>query len=193
MFAVFVDTCVLLPIVKAEIILRCAEKGLYSIKWSDRVLDELHCVLLEVVPSMTEEKANKRIQAMNEAFPYAKVTGWEGVLPKFIDLPDENDAHVAAAALYAKADVIVTDNISDFPNEHLGNQNLFAQTMDEFMCDLWDLKPQCPHIIFSVLEDIARQYKEDWRSLLSKIANEYRMSKFAALVYNWHWNQHSMD
>lgn len=189
MFTAFVDTCALLPIINAELLLRCAEKGLYDIKWSDHVLSELHRVLPATIPTLTPEKALHRTKAMNKAFPYAEVRGWEDLLPRFSHLPDENDAPIAAAALYAKADVIVTENLKDFPPEVLEAEELFAQCMDDFMCDLWELKPDCPHVIFSVINDIAQKYNQDWRSLTKRLATNYGMPQFASLVYQWHWDQ----
>jgi predicted nucleic acid-binding protein len=53
---------------------------------------------------------------MNEAFDDAMVTGWEP-LAAGITLPDPDDAHVVAAALVGRADVIVTENIRHFPDD----------------------------------------------------------------------------
>lgn len=193
MFTAFVDTCALFPIINAELLLGCAEKGLYDIKWSDHVLSELSRVLPEAMPTVTPPKAERRIKAMEEAFPYAKVTGWENLLPRFEKLPDTKDAPVAAAALYAKADVIVMENLKDFPAEILRDEELFALCMDDFMCDLWELKPHCPTIVFSVINDIAGKYKQDWRSLTKRLATNYDMPQFASLVYQWHWDQNSQE
>ncbi len=57
---------------------------------------------------------------MEEAFEDALVCGFEVQgSSTFEGLPDPNDAHVIAAALQTQAQVIVTDNIRDFPERVL--------------------------------------------------------------------------
>jgi hypothetical protein len=51
---------------------------------------------------------------------------------------DPKDRHVAAAALKAAAQVIVTSNVRDFKNLPEGIE---AQTPDEFLCNLFGLGP----------------------------------------------------
>ena len=56
--------------------------------------------------------------------------------------PDPDDRHVLAAAICAGAQVIVTNNIKDFPtNDPLAPFGIEAQTPDEFMLHLIDLAP----------------------------------------------------
>ena len=56
-------------------------------------------------------------------------------------MPDPNDRHVLAAAIVGHADVIVTRNLRDFPDEALEPYGIEAQHPDEFMCHLLDLAP----------------------------------------------------
>jgi hypothetical protein len=53
-------------------------------------------------------------------------------------LPDPDDRHVLAAAIHARAEVIVTFNLSDFPASVLGNLGVEAIHPDEFIARLWD-------------------------------------------------------
>lgn len=78
---------------------------------------------------------------MNEAFDDAAITGWES-LTAGIALPDPDDAHVVAAALVGRADVIVTENTNDFPESVLGPLGLEAVRLDEFLLDQFDLSPK---------------------------------------------------
>lgn len=50
-------------------------------------------------------------------------------------LPDENDAHVVAAALKTQAAVIVTENLRDFPEGLLRRLNLETKSADIFIAD----------------------------------------------------------
>jgi PIN domain len=50
-------------------------------------------------------------------------------------LPDQKDAHVLAAALKTKADVLITDNLKHFPGEQLTAFGLDVRSADEFIAD----------------------------------------------------------
>lgn len=76
---------------------------------------------------------------METTFPDALVTGWEP-LAATIQLPDLDDRHVVAAAWAGRADVIVTDNLADFPPGALPTP-LVTQSLDDFLHDTLDLYP----------------------------------------------------
>ena len=67
------------------------------------------------------------------------MTGWEP-LAGTIQLPDPADRHVVAAARAGRADVIVTDNLADFPPQALPAP-LTRQSLDDFLLDSLDLHP----------------------------------------------------
>jgi hypothetical protein len=74
---------------------------------------------------------------MEVTFPDALVEGWE-LLVESIQLPDPGDRHVVAAAVAGRADVIVTDNLADFP-PHALPAPLVRQALDDFLLDALDL------------------------------------------------------
>jgi hypothetical protein len=76
---------------------------------------------------------------METTFPDALVTGWEPLVAT-VQLPDPDDRHVVAAAWAGRADVIVTDNLADFPPDILPAP-LFRQSLDDFLLDSLDLYP----------------------------------------------------
>lgn len=55
---------------------------------------------------------------MNRAVPDCLVTNYEGLIP-LLEMPDQYDRHVLAAAVRCEADVIVTVNLKEFPVEVL--------------------------------------------------------------------------
>ena len=80
----------------------------------------------------------KRVQIANKAFPDALVYNYEGLL-KNLNLPDPNDCHVLAAAIKINADVIVTNNLKDFPEDYLETFGLKVKSADDFLTDIIDL------------------------------------------------------
>ena len=108
-----------MPISLADTLLRLAEVGLYRPLWSERILDEVTAAIESVHPDLKSDgKARARALTMDAAFEDASVTGWEDLISG-ITLPDPNDRHVVAAALRGRADVIVTNNVKDFPRNQL--------------------------------------------------------------------------
>jgi len=68
---------------------------------------------------------------MDAAFPDAMISI---IAPlTWPELPDPNDAHVVAAALVARADVIVTNNTRDFPEPLMATLGMVVQSADEFL------------------------------------------------------------
>lgn len=68
------------------------------------------------------------------------VTNFEHLIPS-VELPDNDDRHVVAAAIHSGANLIVTFNLKDFPPKQLKRYNLVAQHPDDFIFDLLDLHP----------------------------------------------------
>lgn len=142
-FSAFLDTCVLVPSRGRDVLLEVAVSEVYRPLWSSEVLDELARTLRTLgerrgaAPDQTDAYVGRLARHMTLSFPDALVEGW-GLVEGSIDLPDPTDRHVVAAALIGRADVIVTDNTSDFPAEQLPSP-LFTQTLDEFLLDSLDL------------------------------------------------------
>lgn len=86
------------------------------------------------------DRVQHRVQTMRSHFEDALVTEWEDLLGS-ITLPDPNDRHVVAAAAVGRADVIVTFNIRDFPEQQLSPLKLEAQSPDCFLLNQLDLSP----------------------------------------------------
>lgn len=137
-FPAFLDTCVLYGAVLSDTLLRLAEQGTYRPYWSADVLDELGRNLQHhagVIP----QKAARRIQHMNDAFPEAMVEGYASLIDHMTC--DPKDRHVAAAAARAHCQVIVTFNLKDFPDSALAQWGLAAVHPDDFLLDQFDLYP----------------------------------------------------
>lgn len=93
-----------------------------------------------VRPDLAPSRIESRLRAMNEVFDDACVRGWEPLVPG-LELPDRDDRHVVAAAVRGRADLVVTRNLDDFPDEVLAPLGIHALSPDEFLLDQLDLDP----------------------------------------------------
>ena len=75
---------------------------------------------------------------MIEAVPDCLVTGYESLIDG-LELPDEGDRHVLAAAIRSQAQAIVTFNLKDFPASILDSHDIEALHPDDFLLGLMDL------------------------------------------------------
>ncbi len=150
-FPAFFDTCSLYGGLLNDLFLRLAEEGAYRLLWSEQVLTELQRSLTERVG---EPAAARRVSAMRAAFPDAAVSGYQHLEDK---MPvDDGDRHVAAAAVHAGAEVIVTANLRHFPAEPLAALHVLPRHPDEFLLDQLDLYPEA---VNRCLEDLADTYE----------------------------------
>lgn len=92
-------------------------------------------------PDLTANRLLRTTEAMNETFPDATVHHYEA-LTESVTLPDPDDRHVLAAAIRGQAQVIVTANLKDFPNDCLSQYDIEAQHPDEFITYLLELNPK---------------------------------------------------
>lgn len=105
--------------------------GLFRAKWTAEIHEEWIAALLEKRPDLSREKLERTRELMDKHAIDALVTGYEDMIPS-LQLPDPNDRHVLAAAIRARADVIVTVNLRDFPSKALAPLAVEAQHPDEF-------------------------------------------------------------
>ena len=97
---------------------------------------------------------------MDRALDTARITGYE-VLILQLHLPDPDDRHVVAAAIHGEVELIVTQNLKDFPKDILEPLGLQAVDPDRFVGDLLTTHPE------QVLEALRRgqaRYKAPVRS-----------------------------
>ena len=132
---VVLDANVLYPPTLRDTLLRAAEKGFLQAYWSERILDE---VTRNIVGSgtMTEERASRLRATMTRAFPEASITGYEHLISAMKN--DKKDRHVVAAAVKARAQVVVTANLKDFRDLPEGIE---AESPDDLLCKLFEVDP----------------------------------------------------
>jgi predicted nucleic acid-binding protein len=136
----FLDASVLYPASLRNFLMRLTLAGLFQARWSAQVHEEWIRAVLRDHPGLPVERLYDIRAAKDRHAEDSLVTGYE-VLIEAMRLPDPDDRHVLAAALVARADVIVTRNLRDFPAEALTPYNIEAQHPDEFVRHLIDLAP----------------------------------------------------
>lgn len=153
-FTAFLDANVLHPAQLRSFLMYLAVSELFRARWSNDVHEEWISSVLKQRPDLSRAKLERTRELMDMKAPDARVAGYERLIPD-LDLPDPDDRHILAAAILGRADVIVTNNIKDFPAGVLDGFNIEAQTPDEFIYHLIDLYP-----------DRVRSAVEDHRSRL---------------------------
>lgn len=136
-FVVVLDANVLYPFRVRDVLLRFYHAGLFRGRWSHEILDEWTRNLLAQKPDL-KPSVDAQLVAMKEAFPEALVTGYEKLIGA-VELPDPNDRHVLAAAIRCCAQHIVTENLSDFPEDVMSEFSIEAINADEFLARTFDL------------------------------------------------------
>jgi predicted nucleic acid-binding protein len=128
---VLLDACVLYPAALRDFLMRLAVVGVFDARWTDAIHDEWIGSLLRSRPELKDRLARTR-SLMDASVRDSLVSGYERLIAD-LNLPDEKDRHVLAAAIHAKADIILTFNLRDFPSERLRPYGIEANSPDDFL------------------------------------------------------------
>jgi hypothetical protein len=139
-FTVVYDANVLYPAPLRDLLIRVAATGVVRAKWTDEILDEVFRNILKNRADLTEANLARTRELMNGAIRDVLVVGYEPLITA-LDLPDNDDRHVLAAAIQAGSQSIITNNLKDFPADKLQPYGIEAVPPDEFVLDLLDLAP----------------------------------------------------
>jgi len=133
------DACVLYPTVMREVLIGCAEAGLFAPRWSARVLEEWARAAHKLGQGQ-EVIARGEIASLRARWTDVEVT-YPPELAGRLWLPDADDVHVLAAAVAGSCDVIVTANAKDFPRGILAEEGLERVDPDNFALGLFEASP----------------------------------------------------
>lgn len=163
MLPVFLDTCVLLRPYLCDTLLSVAEAGVYRPLWSPMLMTELERNLGR--RGLNEKQIRHRLDQMNGAFPDALVVGYEALIDQMVN--DPKDRHVLAAAARGGAEVLVTENLRDFPAQAVHPYNIEVVNQDTFLLDAFDLRPA--DVLAALRRQVSRYHREP-RTLGSLLA-----------------------
>jgi len=136
-FTAFIDANVFFGARLRSLLLFLSQTKMYRARWSERVHAEWMRAVAEK-RGISVERLQRTRELMDRAVPDAIVSGYEQ-LELGIRLSDPADRHVVAAASLTRADVIVTFNLADFPDEVLVPLRLKAIHPDAFLMDLFGI------------------------------------------------------
>ncbi len=144
-FTALCDACVLYPAPLRDLLLELALTDLFRAKWSAQIHDEWIQAVLDHRSDLTVAQLRHTRDLMDRHVRDCLVEDFEELIPS-LTLPDPNDRHVLAAAIRGRADVIVTYNLTDFPDKALQKYGITPQHPDEFLLHLFNLGA-CPTLI----------------------------------------------
>jgi len=134
-----IDACVLYPAPLQDFFMRLAVV-LYQPKWTDDIHEEWIRNVLKDRPDLSRAQLTRTRLLMDRHGGDCMVTGYKRIIPT-LSLPDRDDRHVLAAAISGKAAVIVTFNLSDFPQKSLEAYGITAMHPDQFALSLYREDP----------------------------------------------------
>jgi predicted nucleic acid-binding protein len=127
---VVLDACVLFPWALRDILLRAADTELYKLCLTDQILEEMRRNLVQK-GHITEKQGQSLVRQMKWYFNDAFDTEYTSIVS---DMPiNDKDRHVLAAAVASKSQIIVTQNLKDFPRELLKPFGIEALSPDDFL------------------------------------------------------------
>ncbi|MGC2661984.1 MAG: PIN domain-containing protein [Bryobacteraceae bacterium] len=150
------DANVLYPAPLRDLLLQLAVTDLYKAKWTADIHREWIENLLTNEPHRDRAALERTRDLMDTATRDCSVTGYAGLIPS-LELPDEKDRHILAAAIVGHCDVIVTANLKDFPMTALAPFGIHRQHPDEF---LYDHLNRAPGVFCSCIKKIRRRLKK---------------------------------
>lgn len=137
---VVLDANVLAPPMLCNLLLRSATLGLFTPRWSEPLLAEVHRTQRTRLPRRYSQSEADAWRALADRwFPESMVALDDSLVARLTN--DRKDRHVLAAAILADAPVIVTANLRDFRARDLRPWGVEALHPDVFMLRLHALDP----------------------------------------------------
>ena len=126
------DANVLYPAPLRDLLMQLAYDEVIQAHWTNQIHDEWIRNVSADRPDLKLQKLQAVAQLMDSSVEGALIHGFEALI-ETLTLPDPNDRHILAAAIHAKAQVIVTNNLKDFPSAVLAPFGIQARNADNFI------------------------------------------------------------
>lgn len=140
-FVVVLDANVLFPFRIRDVLFTFAQEGLFRARLTEAIMEEWTENLIKLKPHL-EKSVRQQEEAVRREFDECFVLGYQPLI-EVLELPDENDRHVLAAAIKCSAQIIVTENHKDFPQGVLDKYGIESTLgADDMLTNTFDLFPQ---------------------------------------------------
>lgn len=186
-YTALLDANVLYPAPMRDLLLQLAVSDMFKARRSADIHREWIEALLREQPHRDRAALERTRDLMNTHTRDALVTGYEELMPAIV-LPDLGDRHVLAAAIAGRCDVIVTQNLKDFPDAALAGFGIEAQHPDRFLCNQMSL---APGLFCTAVRKVRTRLKnppysvEDYLHTLTRqglVATAAELQQFAAIL-----------
>lgn len=137
---VIFDANVLYASTLRDTLIQFASEGVCEAHWTHQIHEEWTRNLLANRPGISARDLARTRRLMDLHVPTALVEGYEFLI-ETLQLPDENDRHVVAAAIHCGARFILTFNLKDFPAPILAQHDIEAIVPDAFLSELLASNP----------------------------------------------------
>lgn len=116
-----------------------AQQGLFRARFTNQIIDEWTRSLIKNKPGLKASIEHQE-KIIRNVFEECFVTGFEPLIDG-LKLPDIDDRHVLAAAIKCSAQIIVTENRKNFPEDMLEGHGIEALSADDMLANTFDLFP----------------------------------------------------
>ena len=173
-FTVVLDACTLFPMIVRDVLLTLASHGFFSPKWSPKIREEWSKnLVLRIREHDSDRDVAVQIQriadSMALAFPDAEIITPVAEIG-LLEPVDPKDRHVVMTTIAARADAIITFNLSDFAVVHL-RRHLGLEVIhpDDFVMDLVDLNEKRAVAAFRELRERKKHPPWDSTELVQRL------------------------
>lgn len=186
-YVALLDANILYPAPLRDLFLQLAVMDLFRARWTADIHREWIEALLRNEPHRNRATLERTQALMDQATRDSLITDYEPIIPT-LSLPDPDDRHVLAAAIVGNCNVIVTQNMIDFPKETLASFGIEAQHPDEF---LYTQLTRTPDIFCAAVRKVRARLKhppyttEQYLATLMRqglIATVSELKQFSALI-----------
>ena len=166
-FVALYDASVLQPGSLRDLLVRLGQSGLFQAKWTEAIIQEAFAAVIDGQPEI-EQRLERTRHLIAKTIPDVAVKGYERLIPS-LELPNSNDRDVLAAAIACNAQVIVTVNPRNYPEEEIARYSIEAQTPDEFVINVFELDPARVSNIVQEQSRALGDFETSWEDLLDRL------------------------
>ena len=171
------DANVLFPASLRDTLLRAYKKGLYTMRCTEDILEEVQRNLVSKKQT-TEQQADRLMDTIRKQFPETFISDYKDLIDSMVN--DPKDRHILAAAVACEAKVIVTNNLKHFPQSIVAPFEIEVQHPDDFLIQLFYLYPD---IMVEIIERQAKDLQRPPKTTLELLGTlNQHVPNFVSLV-----------